>query len=81
MTNVIQQDVSVLSAAKNGLLYLTPNDWTLIADKAARVGFKRGETIVHGGRPTDGVYFLLKGSAKVLLPGQTRFPAIGTGEV
>ncbi len=24
-----QQDVSVLSAAKNGLVYLTPNDWKL----------------------------------------------------
>src|SRR3979409_1806937 len=31
------QDVSVLSSAKNGLTYLTPNDWALIADKAARL--------------------------------------------
>jgi len=81
MPKVVQQDLSVLAAAKNGLLYLTANDWALVADKAARVNFKLGETIVHRGKPTDGVYLFIKGHAKVLLPGQTSFPAIGPGEV
>jgi hypothetical protein len=47
-----QQDVSVLSSAKNGLVYLTSNDWALIADKAVRKQFKAGETIVQQGKRT-----------------------------
>jgi len=35
-----QQDVAVLLSAKNGLAYLTANDWALISDKATRVEFK-----------------------------------------
>ena len=34
-------DLSVLIAAKNGLVYLTANDWALIADKALRKQFKQ----------------------------------------
>src|SRR5580700_2173660 len=60
-----QQDVSVLSAAKNGLVYLTPNDWALIADKAVRRQFKAGELIVQQGRRTHGVYLLVRGTALV----------------
>ena len=75
-----QQDVSVLSAAKNGLTYLTPNDWALIADKAARLQFKAGDFIVHKGKRTHGVYMLLKGTAGVHLP-QGGAPVIGPGEV
>jgi CRP-like cAMP-binding protein len=81
MPNVTQQDVSVLSAAKNGLVYLTANDWALIVDKAARVNFKSGDTIVHGGKPTNGVYLLLKGTARVQIPSRVMFPAIGPGEI
>jgi extracellular factor (EF) 3-hydroxypalmitic acid methyl ester biosynthesis protein len=75
-----QQDVSILSAAKNGLVYLTPNDWALIADKAARMKFKAGDPIVRKGRRTHGVYLLLKGTASVQLPRAT-LPAVGPGEV
>jgi CRP-like cAMP-binding protein len=76
-----QQDVSVLSAAKQGLLYLTPNDWALIADKAARLRFKAGDSIVQQGKRTHGVYLLLKGAASVQVPVQGTIPAIGPGEV
>jgi len=74
------QDVSVLSSAKNGLTYLTPNDWALIADKAARLQFKVGEFIVRKGKRTHGVYMLLKGTAAVQLP-QGNAPVLGPGEV
>ena len=74
------QDVSVLSSAKNGLTYLTPNDWALIADKAARLQFKVGEFIVRKGKRTHGVYMLLKGTAAVQLP-QGSAPVLGPGEV
>jgi CRP-like cAMP-binding protein len=76
-----QQEVSVLSAAKHGLVYLTPNDWALIADKASRMQFKPGEPIVQKGKRTHGVYLILKGKASVQLPSQGTSPAIGPGEV
>jgi CRP-like cAMP-binding protein len=63
-----QQDVSVLSSAKNGLVFLTPNDWALIADKAVRKHIKAGEPIVQQGKRTHGVFLLLKGSAMVQIP-------------
>lgn len=75
-----QQDVSVLSSAKSGLTYLTPNDWALIADKAARLQFKAGDFIVRKGKRTHGVYMLLKGTAAVQLP-QGSAPVIGPGEI
>ncbi len=68
-----QQDVSVLSSAKNGLVYLTANDWALIADKAVRKQFKAGELIVQQGKRTHGVFLLLKGSATV------QIRTLGTG--
>jgi len=82
MTKAIQQhDVSVLSAAKQGLLHLTANDWVLIADKAARVQFKAGDSIVQQGKRTHGVYLLLKGAASVQVPVRGSTPAIGPGDV
>jgi CRP/FNR family transcriptional regulator, cyclic AMP receptor protein len=74
------EDVSVLSSARNGLTYLTANDWALIADKAARLQFKAGEFVVRKGKRTHGVYMLLKGTAAVQLP-QGGAPIIGPGEV
>ena len=75
-----QQDVSVLSAAQNGLMFLTANDWKLIADKAVRREFKRTNTIVARGKRTHGIFLLLKGSASVQIPSQsTRH--IGPGEI
>jgi CRP-like cAMP-binding protein len=73
-----QQDVSTLSAAKSGMVYLTANDWALIADKAARRQFKAGEKIVEQGKRTHGLYLLLKGSASVQIPPPRD---IGSGEV
>jgi len=75
-----QQEVSVLSAAKGGLVYLTPNDWALITDKAARRQFKAGELIVQQGKRTHGVYLLLKGTASVQIPTQGATLGISAGE-
>jgi len=81
MSNTIpRQDVSILSAAKNGLLYLTPNDWALVVDKAVRMQFQAGDTIVQKGKRTQGVYLLLKGTASVQIPSRGNL-AIGAGEV
>jgi CRP/FNR family cyclic AMP-dependent transcriptional regulator len=77
----LQQDVSVLSSAKNGLLYLTANDWALVADKAARMKFKAGDPIIQQGKRTHGIYLLLAGTASVHIPGREIPPALGPGEV
>jgi CRP-like cAMP-binding protein len=81
MAKVIEQEVSVLSSSKHGLVYLTANDWSLISDKAVRVQFKKGEVLVHRGRRANGVYLLLKGTARVQIAFQPTVPAIGPGEI
>jgi CRP-like cAMP-binding protein len=81
MSKLIEQEVSVLSSSKHGLSYLTSNDWTLVADKAVRVHFKRGDVLVQRGKQTNGVYLLLKGNACVQIPSQSAVPAIGPGEI
>jgi CRP-like cAMP-binding protein len=81
MAKTIDQDISVLSAAKHGLVYLTPNDWTLIADKAVRMTFKPGESVVHKGKRSHGVYLVLKGTVRVQIPTGDALPEIGPGEI
>jgi CRP-like cAMP-binding protein len=76
----LQQDVSVLSTAKNGLVFLTANDWTLIADKALRREFKPAEQLVRRGKRTHGLFLLLSGTATVQIPSQQAW-TIGPGEV
>jgi len=81
MAKTTVQDISVLSAAKHGLVYLTPNDWSLIADKAVRMAFKPGESIVHDGKRTNGVYLILKGTVRVQISTGEVPPKIGPGEI
>jgi CRP-like cAMP-binding protein len=76
-----QQDVAVLLSAKNGLAYLTANDWALISDKASRMQFKAGEQFVHRGKRTHGVYLLIQGTASVQIAGHGKAREIGPGEV
>jgi CRP-like cAMP-binding protein len=80
-----QQDVAVLSSSKRGLVFLTANDWALIADKGVRMQFKAGDLVVQQGYRTHGIYLLLKGKATVQIPRGTVVsavsPSIGPGEV
>ncbi|MGA9551272.1 MAG: cyclic nucleotide-binding domain-containing protein, partial [Candidatus Sulfotelmatobacter sp.] len=71
----------MLSSSKQGLVYLTPNDWTLVADKASRVNFRKGDTLVQKGKKSEGIYLLLKGTARVQLSSQTTSPEIGPGQI
>jgi len=81
MSKGIEQDLSILSSSKQGLIYLTGNDWALVADKASRVRFKKGEILIPKGKKENGVYLLLKGTARVQIPLQTVAPVIGPGEI
>src|ERR1022692_1761727 len=81
MSRVSQQEVSVLSSSKHGLVYLTANDWALVADKASRVHFKKSDVLVQRGKRANGVYLLLKGTARVKIHSQPAVRAIGPGEI
>jgi signal-transduction protein with cAMP-binding, CBS, and nucleotidyltransferase domain len=81
MSKLGEQELATLLSSKNGLAYLTLNDWTLIADKASRVHFKEGDTLVQKGKRVNGVFLLLKGTAKVQLPSQPSVRKIGPGEI
>src|SRR5271156_741048 len=81
MSKVIEQEVSVLSSSKYGLVYLTANDWALVADKASRVRFKKGDALVQSGKKAEGVYLLLKGTARVQIVSRPPGPGIGPGEI
>ena len=76
-----QQDVSLLSSAKNGLVYLTPNDWALVVDKAVRMHFKSGEALVQKGRRSHGLYLVLTGNALVQIPTHGGSFGVGAGEI
>ena len=76
-----EEDLSTLSAAEHGLAYLTPNDWALIVDKAIRVRFSKGQSIIQMGKRPNGVYLLLKGTARVQIPSQNTFRDLGPGEI
>jgi CRP-like cAMP-binding protein len=76
-----QQDVSLLASAKNGLVYLTPNDWALVVDKAVRMHFKSGEALVQKGRRSHGLYLVLTGNALVQIPTHGGSFGVGAGEI
>lgn len=81
MSKIVQQELSLLSSSKSGLIYLTANDWALIADKATRVQFKKGEVLLQKGKRANGIYLLLKGRGRVQLSSQTNLPGIEPGEI
>ena len=80
MSSATPQPISVLSTAKNGLVYLTPNDWALVVDKAVRMQFNAGDTIVHKGKRTNGLYLVLKGTAWVQIPARGTSVTVNPGE-
>jgi len=79
MGKISEQEVAVLSS-KQGLVYLTANDWALMVDKASRVHVKKGTVLMSAGKKTDGIYVLVKGSAQVRMP-HRGLRSIGAGEV
>jgi CRP-like cAMP-binding protein len=80
MAKLIGQEAFLLSSSKRGLIYLTANDWALVADKANRVQFKEGAILIQKGKRGNGVYLVLKGSARVVIPSQAS-RTLGPGEI
>jgi CRP-like cAMP-binding protein len=81
MAKAAAQEVSILSSSKDGLIYLTSNDWALVADKASRASFRKGQALINRGKPANGVYLLVKGTARVQIPARETSPKIGPGEI
>ena len=75
-----EQVLSVLQTATNRLEYLSPNDWSLIVDRAKRVTFKRRDVMVEQGKQVKVVYLLIKGTAHVEVS-KTKIAQIGPGEI
>jgi CRP-like cAMP-binding protein len=81
MAKVIGEEVSVLSSSKNGLIYLTANDWALVADKAVRMQFRKGDALIQRGKKSGGIFLLLKGTARVQIQSRVVPPKIGPGDI
>jgi CRP-like cAMP-binding protein len=62
------------------LEYLTPNDWSLLVDKATLASFKPGECLVRQGEKTNAVYILVNGAATIQVYA-TKIAQIGSGEI
>jgi CRP/FNR family cyclic AMP-dependent transcriptional regulator len=74
------QELSILSSSQRGLIYLTANDWALVIDKASRIQFKEGAILIQKGKRANGVYLLLKGSVRVVIPSKAS-RTLGPGEI
>jgi len=78
---ISDQDLMVLSSARNGLTFLTPNDWALVSDRAVTAHFNKGDHLVHKGKPSGGIYLIAKGQARIRLAAWASLPPIGPGEI
>jgi CRP-like cAMP-binding protein len=74
------QLLSVLRTAKNGLEFLTQNDWALIIDRAKRLTFKKDEKLIVQGSQTKVLYVLAAGKVDIALSDR-RIARIGPGEI
>ena len=81
MPKIADQDLRLLSSARHGLTYLTPNDWALISDRAVSTQFATGDFIVQKGKDSNGIYLIVKGKARVRMAAWAALPPIGTGEI
>jgi CRP/FNR family cyclic AMP-dependent transcriptional regulator len=75
-----EQLLSILQTAKYRLEYLTPNDWSLIIDRAKQLTFKKNEIVVQQGKQTKTVYLIAMGKVNVTVSG-ARLAQLGPGQV
>jgi CRP-like cAMP-binding protein len=76
-----QELLAILQSAKNGLEYLTPNDWALIVDRAKRISFHKGDVLIQHGKQVKTIYLLVYGTAKVESLSKALIARIGPGQV
>jgi len=76
-----QELLAILQSAKSGLEYLTPNDWTLLVDRAKRISFHKGDVVIQHGKQVKTIYLLIRGTAKVETLAKAVVARIGPGQV
>lgn len=54
-----------MDPSKNGLQFLTPNDWALLRDKAREIQFAKDQRLIHEGLVGNTLYILKTGTARV----------------
>ncbi len=81
MPKIKEQDLTVLSSAPNGLIFLTANDWALISDRAVTAQFRNGQPLVTKGKLSNGVYLIVKGQARIRIAAWAKLPPLGPGEI
>jgi CRP-like cAMP-binding protein len=81
MPKIKEQDLIVLSSARNGLTFLTANDWALVSDRAVSMQFNKGDHMIHKGKPSDGVYLIAKGQVRIRLAAWAALSPVGAGEI
>src|SRR5947209_9072986 len=74
------QLLSVLRDSKNRLAYLTPNDWSLVVDRAKQVTFNKNEVLIQQGTQSKTVYLIVSGKVNVSIFGN-QLARIGPGEI
>jgi CRP/FNR family cyclic AMP-dependent transcriptional regulator len=75
-----EQFLFVLQGAKNRLEYLSPDDWTLIIDRAKQLSFKKNEILVQQGKQSKMIYVIASGKVNVTVSGM-RLAQVGAGQV
>jgi CRP-like cAMP-binding protein len=75
-----EQVLSTLRTAKNGLEYLTPNDWMLFIDRATQLHFKKSQDLIRQGTPVKVLYLILSGKVNVSVSGAP-LAQLGPGQV
>jgi CRP-like cAMP-binding protein len=79
--SVTERLLSVLPTARNRLEYLTPNDWTLLADRSKLVTFPKDEVLIQAGKQTRTVFVIVNGIVRVQGADKTAIATLGPGEV
>ena len=74
------QLLAALQGAKNRLAYLTPNDWSLVVDRASQVTFTKNQVLIQQGAPSKILYVIAEGAVNVSIFG-TSLARIGPGEI
>jgi CRP-like cAMP-binding protein len=75
-----EQLASTLRSAKNGLQYLTQNDWVLLLDRAKLMLVKKGNTLIQQGKQSRMIYLLVKGRITIKAS-STTIAQIGPGQI
>ena len=76
-----QELLAILQSGKDGLEHLTPNDWTLLVDRAKRTSFHKGDVLIQHGKQIKTIYLLIRGTAKVEALSKAVIARIGPGQV